>query len=386
MYSPRNLPPAFHRVGGLPGNRYESGNFVQEIRGSGYVQTRSDATPGQISYQAACSYGMGALSLGKLYAPRREGHAEPRGEGAELRTNAALSLRGQEGVHVTTEAQHPTQGRLLARDQLIGLTQALGAVARQLGDMARTHELGGLDMSRLDEWLQSLQQWEWGTSTEPDKQGGRKPIMALDSSSGTGMLSHDNLLLGAQSNIDAVAAGHAQVSAGQDIRHLAGGHLEAYADQGDVNITAGQGDVKISAHGGHVTVTGAKSITLAALDELVLSAKAVKVCAEGAQTAWGGGAITEQASGTFAIQSASFAHSGGGGGTPLALHLQGRVLSTDERYVIKHRASGRPKADQRYRIVLGDGRIVQGTTDGQGRTELAAAEAIHIAKVMLLTR
>lgn len=35
MHSPRNPPPAFHRVGGLPGNRYESGNFVSETRKGG---------------------------------------------------------------------------------------------------------------------------------------------------------------------------------------------------------------------------------------------------------------------------------------------------------------------------------------------------------------
>lgn len=383
MHGPRNPPPAFHKVGGLPGNRYESGNFVSEIQGNGYVQTRFDATPGQISYNVTASSAMASLNLGRLYTPRQDGAAEPRGEGAELRTEGAAVVAGHEGFRATTEAAHPTQGRMLAREQLVGLTRTLSAAAQQLGDLAKAHDLPGLDMAKLNEWLQSLEQWDQGTNVEPGRQGGRKPIMALDSTAGTGVLSHNNLLLGAQTHVDTVAAGRIQASAGQDIRHLAGGNVEHFA-HGSVLVRAGKGEVLVSADRGNVTITGAKAITVAAAEELNLSAKVVKVLAEGAQTSWGAGAITEQASDTFAIQSSSFEHGGGGGGTPLALNLPGGSMSTDERYVIKHRASGRPRPNQRYRIVLNDDRIIQGITDEQGRTDMAAADAIHIAQVILL--
>lgn len=386
FYNRDNMPPRFNHVGDLPGNRYVFGTKTKEVFGTQFVQVMHDNTPGQISYQAACEYRMGSLTIGEIRSPRSGGRADPRGEGFELRTDGVGAVRGGQGLLFSTEPQEQARGPVLARDSLQGLVDVMQGIVAELGRLSEVHHASGTDPEKLKAWSERLKQWEYGSNTEPNKKGGGAPIVAVSAAAGAGIASHDNLLLGAQTNIDAVSGGHTQLSAAGETRLRAGRGFSAFTDKGGMEIIAGQGDIGIEAHGGHVRIFGAKSITVGAAEDLTLSGKTVKVCAEGAQTAWGSGSITEQASGAFAIQSASFGHSGGGGGAPIVLNLPGSTFSTNERYVIRHRASGRPKANQGYRIELDDGRISQGVTDEQGRTELAAADAMRIAKVILLKR
>ena len=354
MHSPRNPPPAFHKVGGLPGNRYESGNFVSEIRGNGYVQTRFDATPGQISYSVTASYTMASLNLGRLYTPRIDGAARPRGEGAELTTRGVAVMRGQEGARVTTEETHPTEGLMLARGQLIGLSQTLRAAARQLGDMAKAHNLTGVDTSKLDEWLEALHQWDHGTNVEPGEKRRGKPILSVDATASLGVLSHDNLLLGAQTHVDTVAAGRIQSSAGQDIRHVAGASLEGYADAGDVNLTAGKGDVKLMAHNGRLELGANKRLHQYSLDGVLIEAPTIVLKTAGAQIALTENGITFSTSGQIQGLAAGFSFDQGGSGGIDLPGMPASQFKTDEHIALAERR-GAASPDHAYGVSDGEG-------------------------------
>ncbi len=354
MHSPRNPPPAFHRVSGLPGNRYESGNFVSEIRGNGYVQTRFDATPGQLSYNVTASYTMASLNLGRLYTPRIDGAAKPRGEGAELTTQGAAVIRGHEGARVTTEETHPTEGLMLARGQLIGLSQTMRAAAQQLGEMAKAHNLSGLDTSKLDEWIEALQQWDHGTNVEPGQKRRGKPILSLDATASVGVLSHDNLLLGAQTNVDTVAAGRIQASAGQDIRYVAGGSLEGYADAGDVNLTAGKGNVKFMAHNGELELGANKRLHQYSLDSVLIQGKTIVLKTPGAQFVLNENGITISTSGQIQGLAAGFSFDQGGGGGIDVPGMPASQFKTDEHIALAGRRGG-ATPDHAYDVSDGEG-------------------------------
>jgi type VI secretion system secreted protein VgrG len=66
------------------------------------------------------------------------------------------------------------------------------------------------------------------------------------------------------------------------------------------------------------------------------------------------------------------------------LELPTSAMQTDEKFVLARRGSGRPHANQRYRIELDDGRIIEGVTDRQGHTELTQDKALKIARLTLL--
>ena len=57
---------------------------------------------------------------------------------------------------------------------------------------------------------------------------------------------------------------------------------------------------------------------------------------------------------------------------------------TEQSHAASLFPSGRPHANQRYRIELDDGRTIEGVTNHQGHTELTQDMALKIARLTLL--
>jgi type VI secretion system secreted protein VgrG len=88
MYNQQATPPELGGGGGLPGNRYLSGIRSREVTGGLQGnQLRFDDTKGQISAQLSSDHGESQLNLGFLTQAKKDGYAEKRGEGAELRSD-----------------------------------------------------------------------------------------------------------------------------------------------------------------------------------------------------------------------------------------------------------------------------------------------------------
>ena len=91
---------------------------------------------------------------------------------------------------------------------------------------------------------------------------------------------------------------------------------------------------------------------------------------QGAQATYGGGAITYQLTGAYAINSASFAHRGPGDSQLAGLTPPKSAMAHDQRVRITDLNTGAPMANQRYRAQLEDGQEIEGTTDAQGLTQI----------------
>jgi type VI secretion system secreted protein VgrG len=103
LFNGRAAPPALSAQGGLPGNRYLSGTRSKEVGGVRGNQLRFDDTRGQIGAQLASDHAASELNLGWLTHPRADGSGAARGEGAELRSDAAVAVRGAHGVLISAE-------------------------------------------------------------------------------------------------------------------------------------------------------------------------------------------------------------------------------------------------------------------------------------------
>lgn len=385
LHSPVNPPPGFHQVGGLPGNRFESGNFVKEIAGNGFAQTRYDATPGQISYQAACSYKASGLTIGNIRYPRVDGKGDPRGEGFELRTDGSGTVRTSQALLLTTEPQPNASGPVLERNQMQGLTGVLRGVVEELGRLAQAHHASPTDASKLLQWETLLRELEHGSSTAPGQQGGGAPIVAVSAVAGAGILSQDNLVLGAQSHIDSVSAGHTQLTAGQQIRQRAGQGWDAFAHKGGMALTAAQGAVQIQAHADGIEMGAAKRLHQYSLESVLIEAPTIVLKTAGAQITLTESGITVSTSGTLQGKAASFNFGGGGGG---GINLPGMPTSsmkTDERCRVTYAGTGEPRAGLRYSAFSTvDGRpLGSGVTDDQGFTQAFSGVNIDAVRVVI---
>ena len=376
VHNVKTPPPSFSNTGGLPGNRYVSGIKSREVAGRRYNQLRLDDTPGQISAQLASEHGHSQLNLGHLTHPRLDGRGEARGEGAELRSDKTVAIRGGQGVYISADARLRAAGHLLARDGLTGLSQALAGVQQQLAELAQAHHAGDTDGKPLSQLAAHLTHWEngssAGSSTETGAAAGQggEAIVAIDAPAGIIVGSGANIVIGAQTHVDIVSVGNTQVSTGRTLLMRATESISLFAHKFGMKLIAASGKVDIQAHQGDIELTSAKRIVLSASEEIVIQAPKVSIITQGAQATYGGGAITYQLTGAYAINSASFAHRGPGDSQLAGLTPPKSAMAHDQRVRITDLNTGAPMANQRYRAQLEDGQEIEGTTDAQGLTQI----------------
>jgi len=370
VYGGTAPPPSFSHTGTLPCNKYLAGIKSKEVQGARYNQLRLDDTPGQINAQLSSQHGHSELNLGWLTHPRNEGKGEARGEGAELRSDHAVAVRGAQGVLISAAARQRASGKQLDRAELTGLVEALQGVQHQLSELASTHHADDTDDKELKQLIGYLKDWECGSNTEKDATGaGGQPVVALSAPAGVAVTSQDNIAIGAQTHLDMVSIGNTQLSVGRKLLARASENISLFAHRLGIKLIAASGRLELQTHGDDIEVTSSKRIVLTATDEIVLQAPKLRFVAQGAQVEIDGGAITQQSSGEHIIKSSKFAHVKPGGGTPATVKPPVSEAVHDQQTVLRWVGTDEPMKDQRYRIVTEDGRTFEGHTDAAGLTE-----------------
>lgn len=372
LYNGRRAPPRFSGQGKLPGNRVLSGIQTREHQGSGYNELVFDDTPRNPQARLASSAGASALNLGQLVYARRDGQAEPRGRGAELRSDQVVAIRGGHGVLVSAHAQSEAQGVALERPNVIGTAQALQSVHASLAQAALSQDAEGTNAQGIDALVQHLTHWETSPNASPNAAAASRPIVAISAPANTFVSSQQSLTLGAEQHVDLVGAANVQASAGKQLLLRAAETISLMAHSLGMKLIAAAGVLHIRASQGDIEIRAGKRIRLVAGTDIELAAPKVRITTEGAQTDWAGGVITQASSGAHVIKSASFAQQGPGGATVPAQPLAAAPLATDERYVLTLEGSGELLPNCPYRVVrVADGSVVaQGVSDDQGRTNL----------------
>lgn len=376
-------PPSFSQTGTLPGNRFLAGLKSKEINGIRANQLRLDDTTGEINAQLASEHGDSELNLGWLTHPRRDGSGEARGEGAELRSDEAVVVRGKAGVFISADGQDGADGRLLQRDSLLGLTEVLKSVQAQLSQLSETHMGGATATTKMDKMVDALKQWEAGSNTEPNGSGGKAPIVAISGPAGVAIGSQDSLLLGAQTQVDVISVSNTQVTSGKKILLRAAETISIFAHKLGMKLIAASGKLELQTHKGDIEVTSAKRIVLSAAEEIILQAPTVRIVGTGAQVNIGAHSIVQQCTNAHTIKSASFAHIRSGDAGEAGLQLPISEIKTDERIILFDPQSGLPVTGRGYRAILPDGQVVEGKTDAQGRTKVMQSTAMGDFEIII---
>jgi len=367
--------PSFSRNSMLPGDRHLSGVVSKEGQGTRANQLRLDDTPGQISAQLGSEHEYSQLNLGYMTQPRRDGAGVPRGEGAELRTDAALALRGGQGVLISADASLRAAGQLLDRDGLAGLATALSNIQKQLAELANTHETDSLEAESFEQVAAHLDQWNQGSNCcNGSVPPGGQPIVAVDAPAGVLIGSRAGVAIGAQTHVDIVSVRNTQLSAGRKLILHALQGISLFAHSLGTRLIAASGKVEVEAQDDNVEITSAKRVVLSASEEIILQSPKVTIIAQGAQTVIGEGSITHQCTGTFSVKAAKTEFPGGGDGSPFAMRMPVSDVKHDQRVRIVDLSTGEPLAGQRYRLTLEDGQILEGRTSADGMTQDFSSE------------
>jgi type VI secretion system secreted protein VgrG len=382
LFNGQALPPALSPDGGLPGNRYLSGLRSREVAGQRGSQLRFDDTRGQISAQLASDHAASELNLGWLTRPRANGEGEARGEGAELRSDHHVAIRGRQGVLVSAEAAQG-DGRQLARGSLIGLTELMQSVVDEMAKLAEQHAGDEPGSGRLAELVGKLRHWEDGSNTAPGAKGAA-PIVAVTAPAGMVLASQDNVALGSEKKVDVVSGGDVEIAAGRNVFVRAARGISAFAHALGIKLVAARGNVTLEAHQGSVEIKSSSRISLISSEAIHIEAPIVRIVSKGAQTEWADGAIGQQSSGKHVVRAASIVHGGPGGGNPAPLDFASSKIRTDERLVLRHMQTRDPIPHQRYIAHLEDGSTIDGISDEGGRTALVNSATLGPVRFELL--
>lgn len=395
MQGQLNMPATFSNTGGLPGNRYVSGIKSQEIKGGGFNQLRLDDTSSQVSAQLASTHAASELNLGYLTHPRTNGQGADRGEGAELRTDAAAALRAAKGILLTTYARSQAAGKLLDRDELDQLLGECTELFKTLGGYVSQHGGQAADATGQTNLANGMKGWDAGSDSGATAgSGNAQALMVSGAEAGAIHLTPKTHLTYAGENIDQVAQQHMQLVSGQRLDATAGNGMQWFArGKTGIQAIANEGPMLLQAQADILTASAQKGIHLSTNEnEVLVTGQTIRMVAEdGSYVKIGGGGITLGTPGDVKILSAS--HQWGGPSSDQAAKTAFNKLPTDQRFRLHHRgeidSSDTPDgpalaANQSYRITKDDGSVVESKSDAGGLSDLAKNEVMSLLQIDIL--
>ncbi|MBX6508083.1 DUF2345 domain-containing protein, partial [Pseudomonas syringae pv. tomato] len=382
VYNNHNLPPRFSKASGLPGNRTLSGIRTQEHKGDGFNELLFDDTPGSLRARMGTTHQATALNLGKLTDPRTDGTAQPRGNGAELRTDAAIALRAAQGMLLTTYARTDAKGSQLDREELLKLLAECGELFKSLGETAAARGGQAVDVKGIEALRQSLDQWP-----APESNSLGDPVLAMTAAAGITSATPRSQVHYAGENHDTTAQDNLQLTSGAALHLQAGKGLSAFAQDAGISAIANRGKVLVQAQEDDIALNAQKNLHVSAVEgEVVITAPTIRLVADDGSYIKIGGGVEIGSQGKVTVHASE--HDWIGPKTDSAsIPSFGRDPAAQQvtfHYPGHSEASPRAAAAHSYEIKLEDGSTVKGLTDAGGLTERVEREMMHQAQVSAL--
>ena len=402
-----------------------SGIKSKEFGGSGHNQLVLDDTPQQLRARLHTTQAQTWLEMGHLLHQADNHRGSLRGQGLELRTDAWGGLRAARGVLLSTYGLRPAGGSglgitpepagdnaagiALARQmqqltqafhqaatthQTVGLTsgvQACSALSQSLRGSVSTRSLNAAvqDAQACNTASTSSSASSSGDATVPHQ---AEPHIALVGRAGVGLSAGQDVHLSSQgattlaSGQDShwAVGGQARIHTGQAIGVLAGAMQPGCADSAGqaaagkgLTLIAAQGPIDLQAQNGPAQVAAQQTLEIKTAQGVVNIAAAKRVVlavSGGAGLTLEGGQLTVQCPGKITVQAGRKSMVGGG-----AMEVAMPILPSsacrpdvghDQFFVLRWANSGKPMANQPFRIRRANGQVQTGTTNAQGRSAL----------------
>ena len=286
-----------------------------------------------------------------------------RGEGAELRTDDWVTIRGGKGIFLSADAQPKAQGQMLDMNAAIAQLQGALQLVTALAQSASVS--GALEAD-------TASQQQFGNMLAQLKDAG----LLASAPAGIGLVTPKNIQLSAGQTLTATAGENADISLIKKFTVAAGEAISLFAQKMGMKIFAARGMVDIQAQtdamclqsdktmninsvSGEIVLNAAQGITLTSKGGAYIKIKdgSVEIGAPGkidlksANILWGGSASLEQALSPVSVSDPEFHNPMNGG------------------FQVLDQSSNQPKPYIPYRIETEDGQVIRGVTDENGYTQ-----------------
>ena len=322
------------------------------IRTAGLNKLRMEDKRGEEHVKISTEYGgKTQLNLGHNVDASRE----LRGEGAELRTDRYVSIRGGAGVFITADKQPFAGDKMLSMQEAIAQLENALSIARSMSDAAETAQALPADIQsqvKLTDALKDLAQ----------------PGMVLNAPEGVSITSPQAVRIASgsasvgimsQQNTDISALKRFTVAAGEAVSMLARkAGMKLFAAKGKVEIQAqddaldaiAKKDVNVTSTDGGVEITAAKDVVLKNLDGSFIQLQGKNII-----LGCGGNILLKcanvQKMGPATVSSPLHEFPKGYGGVYALNDENGNIIPNTE-----------------YKVTTADGQVYHGISDDNGKT------------------
>ncbi|WP_442779361.1 type VI secretion system Vgr family protein [Enterobacter cancerogenus] len=278
-----------------------------------------------------------------------------RGEGAELRTDKWMSIRGGAGVLITADEQPGGGGQVLEMDAAIAQLEQSLTLARSLSKA-----------------MKIAKATEGDTGSQKELNSSLEKLMAagivVSAPEGIGIVSPKAVRLASGGESAAVVSGgNTDISSGKSFTVAASESVSLFAQGADMQIFAGKGKVDIQAQGNGLKATAKKDIDVTSLEgriEITAESELVLNCA-GAYIKLSGGNIELGCPGNILLKAINVQKMGASTMNALVQELP---RGYGEGFTIKSSETGETMPFTYYRITTSEGDIFEGVSDVEGKT------------------
>ena len=278
-----------------------------------------------------------------------------RGEGAELRTDDWVAVRGGKGVLITAEMQAEAVDRMLEMDGVIRQLEQALSLARSLQRSAETAKATAGDTASqqtLNDALEELAQ----------------PGLILHAPAGVGMMSAKAVRVSSGTDCVGIMSGHnTDITTGRSFTVAASDTVSLYAQGQGMQLYAAQGKVDIQAQDDEMGVTAKKDITVSSTEGKITvnASEELLLSCGGAYIRLKGGNIELGCPKNILLKSMNVQKLGA---TSLNTPLEELPRGFCEGFTVKNKETGKPVPFVQYRITTGEGNIYEGVSDQDGKT------------------
>ncbi|MDY0921713.1 type VI secretion system tip protein VgrG [Leclercia sp. CFBP8987] len=329
----------------------EANSTRNVIRTAGLNKLRMEDKRGEEHVKLSTEYGgKTQLNLGHNVDASRS----LRGEGAELRTDKWVAVRGGAGVFISADKQPSASDKMLSMKEAVAQLENALSIARSLSDAAESAQAYPADIQSqkmLTDALTELAQ----------------PGMVLNAPQGVSISSPEGVRISSGSaSVGIVAQNNADISAMKRFTVAAGEAISMLARQGGMKLFAAKGKVEMQAQDDALDAIAKKDITVTSAEgkiEITAATELVVNCG-GAYIKLSGGNIELGCPGNILLKCANAQKMGAASlNTPAPEFPKGYggVYSlTDEE--------GKIIPQTEYKVTTADGQVFHGISDDNGKT------------------
>ncbi len=278
-----------------------------------------------------------------------------RGEGAELRTDKWVTVRGGAGVFISADKQLSANGKMLGMDEAIAQLENALSIAKSLSTGAETAQAFPADTASwagLNDALKDLAQ----------------AGMVLNAPEGVSISSPKGVRVSSGSESVGVAAGgNADISVMKKFTAVAGQAVSLLAQKMGMKLFAAKGKVEIQAQDDNIEALAKKDITVTSVEGTVTvtAAKELVLTCGGAYIKLSGGNLELGCPQNILLKAVNVQKMGS---ADFDVKMPELPKGFNEHFIAQDEDTGELWPHKRYRITTGKGEIFEGITDAEGKT------------------